>query len=172
MVSQGISLTLVFLLVTLITLGEANNNRKLLYTYNNYQPQHSPLPSPVYSSPADLPPPPTPVYSPPPADLPPPPTPYYSPPADLPPPTPIYPPPVAFPPPQAYQAYYYRKSPPPPPPKYGKVYPPPPAKPWWWLLWSVKEISPLIMWCLLISPRFLLYISVTIFFFSFLFALL
>ncbi|XP_010466296.1 PREDICTED: extensin-like isoform X2 [Camelina sativa] len=104
MVSQGLSFTIVFLLATLITLGEANNNRKLLQTYTNYQPEHSPLPSPVYSPPADLPPPP--------------PTPFYSPPVDLPlPPTPIYPPP-----PQAYQAYYYRRS------------PPPPARPWWWLI--------------------------------------
>lgn len=127
MVSQGFSFTLVFLLATLITLGEANNNRKLLYTQTNYQPA-SPLPSPVYSPP----PPPSPVYSPdpppspvysPPADLPPHPTPEYSPPAYLPPPTPVNPP-VALPPPQVYKAFYYRKSPP----------PPPSSKPWWWLL--------------------------------------
>lgn len=112
MVSQGFSFTLVFLLATLITIGEANNNRKLLYTQTNYQPD-SPLPSPVYS-----PPPPIPVYSPDP-----PPSPVYSPPADLPPPTPVNPP-VALPPPQVYKAFYYRKSPPPPPSR----------KPWWWLL--------------------------------------
>ncbi|CAH8354317.1 unnamed protein product [Eruca vesicaria subsp. sativa] len=117
MVSRGRSFTLFFLLATLISLGEANT-RKLLQTPSNYQPIHSPRPSPVYSPPADLPPPPSSDYSPP-ADLPPPPSPVYSPPpADLSlPPTPIYPPP------QAYKAFYYRKSP-----------PPPPARPWWWWL--------------------------------------
>lgn len=49
MVSQGVSLTLLFLLATLIALGEANNNRKLLESHTNYQPLHSPLPSPIHS---------------------------------------------------------------------------------------------------------------------------
>ncbi|CAN6990841.1 hypothetical protein BRARA_A02800 [Brassica rapa] len=124
MAYQGHSFTLIFLLATLISLGESNTNRKLLQTPNNYQPLYSPLPSPVYSTPVDLPPSPSSVYSPP-ADLPPPPSQVYSPPADLPPlPTPVYPPPVDLPvpptpiylPPQAYKAFYYRKSPPPPPP--------------------------------------------------------
>lgn len=59
MVPKGLSFILVFLLVTLISLGEANNNRKLLKSHTNYQPLHSPLPSPIHS------PLPSPIYSPP-----------------------------------------------------------------------------------------------------------
>ncbi|CAN8268903.1 unnamed protein product [Cochlearia groenlandica] len=87
MVSQGLSFTIVFLLATLISLGEANyNNRKLLYTPNKYQkPVYSPLPSPVHSPPVALTPPPPPT-------------------------------PVIRPTPQGYKPSYYKENPSPPPP--------------------------------------------------------